>query len=137
MTPEEAELLNALRRYVHSFGAHAPSRDADVLAAIQHTQHQILERLQAMSDAFDTELSALRSDVAAQSSVIASATTAFQGLAAQIAAAEAAAKNAGATPDQIAAVTAVRTGLEANTAALAAAIPANTPAQSPTPPAAA
>src|SRR5689334_10826932 len=81
-----------------------------------------------MSDTFANELAQLQADVAAQGSVIASATTAFQGLAAQIAAAETAAKSAGATDDQVAGIAAVRQGLEANTAALAAAIPANTPA---------
>ncbi len=84
-----------------------------------------------MSDTFDTELAQLRSDVAAQSTVIASATTAFHGLAAQLAAAETAARNAGATEAQVAGVAAVRQSLEANTAALAAAVPANTPAASP------
>lgn len=81
-----------------------------------------------MSDTFATELAQLQADVAAQSTVIASATTAFQGLAAQLASAEAAARSAGATDVQIASIAAVRQGLEANTAALATAIPANTPA---------
>lgn len=81
-----------------------------------------------MSDTFNAELSHLRDDVAAQGTVIASATAAFRGLAAQLAAAEASAKSAGATDAQIFGVSAVRQTLEANTASLAAAIPANTPA---------
>lgn len=81
-----------------------------------------------MSDSFNAELSNLRDDVAAQGTVIASATAAFRGLAAQLAAAEASAKSAGATDAQIFGVSAVRQTLEANTASLAAAIPANTPA---------
>lgn len=81
-----------------------------------------------MSETFNAELSRLRDDVAAQGTVIASATAAFRGLAAQIAAAEASAKSAGATDAQIFGVSAVRQTLEANTASLAAAIPANTPA---------
>lgn len=81
-----------------------------------------------MSDAFNAELSRLRDDVAAQSTVIASATAAFRGLAAQLAAAEASAKSAGATDAQIFGVSAMRQTLEANTASLAAAIPVNTPA---------
>ena len=85
-----------------------------------------------MSDTFDTEMAQLRADVAAQSSVIASATAAFRGLAAQLVTAEAAAKNAGATDAQLSSVALLRQGLEANTAALASAIPANT-AVTPTP----
>ncbi len=81
-----------------------------------------------MSETFDRELTQLRDDVAAQSTVIASATAAFRGLAAQLAAAEDSAKSAGATDAQISGVSAARQTLETNTAALAAAIPANTPA---------
>lgn len=79
-----------------------------------------------MSDTFETEMTKLRGDVAAQGTIIASATEAFRGLAAQLVAAEAAAKNAGATDAQVAAVTNLRVQLEANTASLASAIPANT-----------
>ena len=92
---------------------------------------QIIQELRKMSDTFDNELGQLRADIAAQSTVIASATAAFTGLAAQFAAAEASARAAGATDAQIAAVSSVRQGLETNTAALAAAIPANTPAAAP------
>ncbi|MDT7951624.1 MAG: hypothetical protein RQ966_08980 [Acetobacteraceae bacterium] len=81
-----------------------------------------------MSETFTHEITQLRDDVAAQSTVIASATAAFHGLVAQLTAAEASAKSAGATDAQIASVSAVRQMLETNTAALAAAIPANTPA---------
>lgn len=81
-----------------------------------------------MSETFDRELTHLRDDVSAQGTVIASATAAFRGLAALLAAAEASAKSAGATDAQIAGVSAVRQTLETNTAALAAAVPANTPA---------
>ncbi len=79
-----------------------------------------------MSDSFESEMAQLRADVAAQSSVIASATAAFRGIAAQLVTAEAAAKNAGATDAQIAGVATLRQGLEANTSALASAVPANT-----------
>ena len=83
-----------------------------------------------MSDTFANEMSKLQADVTAQSTVIASATAAFQGLAAQLSAVEAELSAAGVTPEQVASLTAVRTALEANSAALAAAIPANTPAVS-------
>lgn len=79
-----------------------------------------------MSDTLNQELLQLRDDVAAQGTVIASATAAFRGLVAQLAAAEANAKTAGATDEQLASLSAMRQTLEANTAALAAAIPANT-----------
>ena len=88
----------------------------------------ILQELKNMSETFDAELTKLRDDVAAQNTVIASATAAFRGLAAQLAAAEANAKSAGATDAQILSVSAVRQTLETNTAALAAAVPANTSA---------
>lgn len=90
----------------------------------------ILKELYQMSASFDNELMQLRSDIAAQGTVIASATAAIQGLATQLATAETAAKSAGATDEQIASLTALRQGLEANTATLAAAVPANTPAAS-------
>ena len=79
-----------------------------------------------MSDSFESEMTQLRADVAAQSSVSATATAAFRGITAQLVTAEAAAKNAGATDAQIAGVATLRQGLEANTSALASAVPANT-----------
>lgn len=102
-------------------------------AAAPTALNLILMEIKQMSDLLDSELSKLRADVAAQNTVIASATAAFQGLAAQLVAAEAAAKNAGATDVQVSGVTTLRQQLEANTAALAAAIPANTDAAAPAP----
>jgi hypothetical protein len=119
-------------------GQPASSVSLEQLAALITTGFSDLKtELQTMSDAFATEITKLTADVAAQGTVIASATLAFQGLAAQLAAAEAAARAAGATDAQVAGLAAVRQGLETNTAALTAAIPANTSAadQSGTPPA--
>ena len=96
--------------------------------AVMDLLTSISERLIRMETTFDTELTQLRDDVAAQGSVILSATTAFKGLAAQLAVAEASATAAGATAEQTAGVKAVRETLEAQTASLAAAIPAGTPA---------
>jgi len=121
-TEEEAELLSLLRRFL------ALCRRKPVSPVEGAMFHEILKEIRHMSDMFANELAQLQADVAAQGTVIASATTAFQGLAAQIAAAETAAKNAGASDTQVAGIAAVRQGLEANTAALAAAVPANTPA---------
>lgn len=124
LTRDEARVLVGIRRLLilcrGYLPALAPAPDGAVLQLI-------LKEMKRMSDTFDNELTQLRADVAAQSTVIASATAAFLGLAAQLSAAEATAKNAGATDTQIASVAAVRQSLETNTAALAAAIPANTP----------
>ena len=122
MTEEEAELLALLRQFV------ALCRRKPVSPVEGAMFHEILKEIRHMSDTFANQLAQLQADVAAQGTVIASATTAFQGLAAQIAAAVTAAKNAGASDTQVAGIAAVRQGLEANTAALAAAVPANTPA---------
>lgn len=97
-------------------------------AQLTAAQTATIQEIRIMSDAFQNEIAQLQADVAAQGSVIASATIAFQGLASQIAVAEQKARDAGATDAQIAAVAAVRQGLEANTEALSAAIPQNTPA---------
>ncbi len=86
----------------------------------------MLKEIHTMSDSFESEMTQLRADVAAQSSVSATATAAFRGITAQLVTAEAAAKNAGATDAQIAGVATLRQGLEANTSALASAVPANT-----------
>ena len=125
LTREEARVLVTIRRLLVLCREYLPTPSPAPSAAILHL---ILKEMKRMSDTLDTELAQLRVDVAAQSTVIASATSAFQGLAAQLAAAEAAARNAGATDAQVASVAAVRMGLENNTASLAAAIPANTPA---------
>ena len=118
LTREDAQVLVCIRRLLTLWRAVAPAPSLQ----------QIFQELKRMSETFDRELTQLRDDVAAQSTVIASATAAFRGLAAQLAAAEASAKSAGATDAQISGVSAVRQTLETNTAALAAAIPANTPA---------
>jgi septal ring factor EnvC (AmiA/AmiB activator) len=124
---DETEMLSLMRRFI------ALCRRKPVIPAEGAMFHEILKEIRQMSDTFNNELAQLQADVAAQSTVIASATTAFQGLAAQIAAAETAARNAGATDVQVAGVASVRQALEANTAALAAAVPANTSAAAATP----
>lgn len=128
LTREEARVLVSIRRLLLLCRGYLPASSPSPGTAFLQL---ILKEMKRMSDTFDSELAQLRSDVAAQSTVIASATAAFQGLAAQIAAAERAAKDAGASDAQIAGVAAVRQTLESNTAALAAAIPANTAAAAP------
>lgn len=81
-----------------------------------------------LNQSIAAELIRLQGDVVSQNTVIASATTAFNGMVAALKAAEQHAIENGATPDMLSGIVAVRTGFEANTASLAAAIPANTPA---------
>jgi hypothetical protein len=76
----------------------------------------------------DDDLDALTASVAAQTTVIGSAKTAFTGLQQQLADAIAAAKNSGATPAQLAKLEGLNSALAAETADLAAAIPQSTPA---------
>ncbi len=123
LTQAEARIFVCVRRLLMMLLDHfSESRFSETSVLLT-----LSEEIRRVSDTFDTEMAQLRADVAAQSSVIASATAAFRGLAAQLVAAEAAAKNAGATDAQIAGVSQMRQGLESNTAALASAIPANTP----------
>lgn len=102
--------------------------DAAAHAATQALIQSLIQKVQTMSDKLQAGLDQLKADVTAQGDVIASATTAFQGLSKQLADALAAAKAAGATDTQLAELTALQQGVEANTTALAAAIPQNTPA---------
>jgi hypothetical protein len=78
--------------------------------------------------ALDDAISALQTEVANQTTVDNSAVTLLQGLSTQLAAALAAAANAGATPAQLAELTALQTALAANDTTLGAAVTANTPA---------
>lgn len=123
---DEVELRGIGKFLAHVFGVEIP--DTAAADATTHTLiRQLQQQVQTMSDRIDTELSSLQADVAAQGTVIASATTAFRGLSDQLAAALEQARNAGATENQLAAVTSVHQAVLANTANLAAAIPQNTP----------
>ncbi len=75
--------------------------------------------------ALDTEIAALTAQVATDTTVEGSAVTLIQGFAKQLAAAVAAATANGATPAQLASLTALGTTVETNSAALAAAVAAN------------
>ena len=77
--------------------------------------------------ALDNAIQALQTEVANQTTVDASAVTLMQGLSTQLAAALAAAANAGATPAQLAALTALQTSLAGNDTTMAAAVLASTP----------
>ncbi len=131
LTREEARLLVTIRRLLVLYRGYMPTPSPAPSEAILQ---RILKEIMKMSETFDTEMTQLRNDVAAQNTVISSATAAFEGLAARLAAAEMAAKTAGATDAQVASLAAVRQSLESNTAALAAAVPANTSAATIAPP---
>lgn len=75
----------------------------------------------------DDKIAELTTEVANDSTVIASAVTLINGFAAQLAAAIAAALAAGATATQLQSLTDLKTTLLANDDALAAAVAANTP----------
>jgi|HubBroStandDraft_2_1064218.scaffolds.fasta_scaffold07588_10 hypothetical protein len=107
-----------------------------------------LDRIEAKLDALtkqeqkdmavlDDDLTALTTQVAANTSVIGSAVAMINGIGAQIAAAVAAATAAGATPAQLAAVVALQSTIQNDDGTLSAAILANTPQASQTPPPAA
>lgn len=123
-TQADARALVGVRHLLRLFRDALPT----VTSALETSALElILKEIRTMSETFETEMERLRADVAAQGSVIASATAAFRGVVAQLVTAEAAAKSAGASDTQIASVAALRQSLENNTAMLANAIPANTP----------
>ena len=97
-----------------------------------YRNHKELEKLMnTTADSLSAEISGLQADVANDTTVVGSAVTLIQGLATQLAAALAAATNAGATPDQLAALNALQTDINTNASNLAAAVAANTPAAPP------
>jgi len=108
------------------------AQDRALLHTIARQQAHILKRLHTIMDntaQTNAEIADLRDDVSQESTVIASAVTLMSGLSDKLAAALAAAQNAGATPEQLQALTEVHQALVANRAQLAQAVAANTPAQ--------
>jgi alkylhydroperoxidase/carboxymuconolactone decarboxylase family protein YurZ len=102
----------------------------DLLDGIADTLTDIvqrLERIEAQMSATDDEISSLTSTVAQNTTVDGSVATLLTGLSTQLAAALASATNAGATPAQLAQLTALGVTLDTNNAALKAAVVANTP----------
>lgn len=80
----------------------------------------------------DDDIAALTAKVSAESTVVSSAVTLLNGISATVASAVAAALAAGATPDQLKALTDATASIDAQSAQLAAAVAANTPT-APTP----
>lgn len=85
--------------------------------------------------ALDDAITALTAQVNANTTVIGSAKALISGFAAQLAAAVASAQAAGASPAQLAELTALQNTIEQNDNDLAAAVAANTPAATPSTPA--
>lgn len=88
----------------------------------------LAREIKRMSQAIAEKIAALQADVTAQTAVTQSAVTLLGGLKQQLDDAIAAAGEAGATPEQLAALTELSSSIEANTSSLAAAVQANTPA---------
>lgn len=86
--------------------------------------------MNASVDSLALEITTLQADVTAEQTVEASAVTLINGFAAQLAAAVAAAQAAGATPDQLTALSTLGSQISASSATLAQAVAANTPAAS-------
>jgi len=80
------------------------------------------------ANALDAQIANLTADVAAETTVEQSAITLINGIPTLIANAVAAAQAAGATPAELAALTALGTSITNSRAGLAAAVTANTPA---------
>ena len=80
-----------------------------------------------MANALDTQIATLQAEVTAETTVEASAVTLIQGIPALIAAAVVQAQAAGATPAELASLTALANQITANSAGLSAAVTANTP----------
>lgn len=90
--------------------------------------YRALLRMETRMSEFGDRLTELQADVTAEDSVIDSAVTLLQGIPKLIADAVATALESGATPEQLAAITALGTDITAKSGALAEAVAANTPA---------
>lgn len=94
----------------------------------------LIHRIKIMSDATDTAIAQLQSDVSALADQESAAIALLSGLAQQLKDAIAAASNTGATPTQLAALSELHATLQTKIADLAAAVVANTPVATPPPP---
>jgi len=90
--------------------------------------HRRLFRMNASVDSLSAEITALQADVANEVTVENSAIALINGFSARLDAAVAAAQAAGASPDQLTALSTLQSQISNSSAALAAAVSANTPA---------
>lgn len=107
--------------------------DFKTMVSQQRTIIQLLRQLTTANAkdakqmaAIDDELTALQTSVTNNTNATTAAEALIGGISAQIAAAVAAAQAAGATPAQLAEITALQTSIDTNTTGLAAAVTANT-----------
>ena len=98
------------------------------LDRVQSSINILAEMVQRMSDTFDANLTGLASDMQGLTTVVGSVTTFIDGLEERLAAALAEAASNGVTPQQVAAVTAIREALALEKSNLANAIVTGTPA---------
>jgi hypothetical protein len=107
----------------------------DALAALTAAVNDLRKDIQTMSGTqtqLDAAIADLQTKVAANTSAAQSADTLITGIPALISDAVGKAVAAGASPAQLAAVTALGDAIAANTSGLAGAVTANTPAAAPT-----
>jgi len=104
------------------------------LTRIEGLLAQIYGKEIASTMTLQDDIATLQTKVAANTTVVGSAVTLLQGLSGQVASLKQQLADAGATPDQLAAIESFTTQLDAGTQSLAAAVAANTAA--PTQPAA-
>ncbi|MDB5849774.1 MAG: hypothetical protein JWP29_3526 [Rhodoferax sp.] len=90
----------------------------------------ILARIEEMAIDISAQIDSLKADIAAQTTVVSSVQTFIAGMSDQLTKALADAQAAGATAEQLQALTDLDSAVKANTAALASATTANTPAAS-------
>lgn len=98
---------------------------ADRLEAMSVQLNHLNGVIQHMSGTLSADITTLQADVTAQAGAIQSAVTLIQGFNAALQAALQAAQNAGATPEQLQALTDLDTSLQSNTSSLAQAVAAN------------
>jgi hypothetical protein len=108
--------------YIHFDPSPPDPRLDQVLAVLQ----QLRQDIQTMSGSIDASIATLTTQVQADTDASNAAATLINGFAAQLAAAVAAAQNAGATPAQLQSFTDLGTAIQANADSLAAAVTANT-----------
>lgn len=98
---------------------------ASQLTFISNQLHTLRQEVIRMSGTIDTNLTQLKSDVAALTGVVTSAEALISGFAQQLAAAISAAQNQGATPEELQAFNDLHNSLTAETQSLAQAVEAN------------
>jgi hypothetical protein len=98
----------------------------NAILALLIQENKEIQTMASGQNALDTQIAQLTSEVVAQTSVVTSVQTFISGIPALIATAVANAQAAGATPAELASLTALGASIQNNSAALTAAVTANT-----------